>query len=141
MKLLKATGMAVLAMLGALSLVGVSPTAYGGLIGNMTLRWTLSGQGRFKVELFEVGAPYPSRQKLTTVLKAVWQEEWSELVRKTYFVRVTKCDKGDTVDSCSGPSRQTKSFIFDPNKDHSTLTLEWNDSRLMTGYTNLSPTR
>ena len=142
MKRLRVTLVAAsLAVLGASSLVSALPRAHGGLVGNMTLTWTLLGQGRFKVELFEVGGPYPSRQKLTPEMKSLLEVGWSELVRNEYFMRVTKCDKGNTVDSCSGPSKQTGAFIFDPNRDHSTLTLDWKDSRLMTGYSGLSPSR
>jgi hypothetical protein len=98
---------------------GTSPA----LAGNTNLTARFSGpKDTYKIELFEVGAPYPSRQSVGTGsrLNPVWHSIVTD--HRNYFIRVT---------TKKGEAKQTGTFWMHDNPPKSLwVSINWNSPNL-----------
>jgi len=104
--MMKRVALSILLMATLLFMFGKAAHAQ----SNGVLQWTINGSTHkgFKVELFQVGAPYPSRQTITPSLNHSWTASWYNLVvTRNYFIRVTNLD--------NNVAQQTRAFTFVPN--------------------------
>lgn len=91
-----------------LALTSVIPAvaAHGGGNTNLTCYFYGDSNAKWKIELFEVGAPYPSRQNIG--YGTTFHPTWYSVVtyHRNYFIRVTKND---------GEAKQTGTFWMPDN--------------------------
>lgn len=116
------------AILSALAFASIAASAH----AEFTLTaetYQLDPSVETKIELFEVGAPYPSRQSIGqgTVLSPRWYAiVGSDQREHLYFIRVTKQDPntGALIEA-----KQTGAFWI-PNDGDSWVRLRWNEPYL-----------
>lgn len=106
---------------------GVTRSASDGVMS-----WKLKGNGDFLVELYQVGAPYPSRQTYTGQITSEWNAAWSNLTRtQNYFIRVTNRRTGQT--------KQTKTIYLNPSTNQYWIGLDWGQNYLAYSWTGCTP--
>lgn len=87
-----------------------------------TLSWQIIGSGNFKVELYGVGDPYPSRQYFTGRITGEWNAAFFNLSHRNYFVRVTNLNNGQ--------AKQTFAFWI-ADRDRAWVGMDWGTNFLI----------